>query len=77
MRLSLNTLTGTALLCALGLSVPAALGTESFEQAKQGRFTSLSTKYGLMSCRNGVAEIGGGENPEKPPCECSADRMLN
>ena len=60
MRLSLNTLTGTALLCALGLSVPAALGTESFEQAKQGRFTSLSTKYGPMSCGDGVAEIGRG-----------------
>lgn len=60
MRLSLNTLTGTALLCALGLSVPAALGTESFEQTKQGRFTSLSTKYGPMSCGDGVAEIGRG-----------------
>ena len=34
MRLPLNTLTGLALLCALGMSVPAALGTESFEQAK-------------------------------------------
>ncbi|WP_300777363.1 sialidase family protein, partial [uncultured Akkermansia sp.] len=60
MRLSLNTLTGVALLCALGLSVPAALGTESFEQAKQGRFTSLPTKYGPMSCGDGVAEIGRG-----------------
>ncbi|UQT44241.1 hypothetical protein M5E88_16995 [Akkermansia muciniphila] len=44
----------------MGLSVPAALGTESFEQAKQGRFTSLSTKYGPMSCGDGVAEIGRG-----------------
>lgn len=60
MRLPLNTLTGLALLCALGMSVPAALGTESFEQAKHGKFTTLSTKYGPMSCRDGVAEIGGG-----------------
>ena len=30
------------------------------EQAKQGRFTSLSTKYGPMSCGDGVAEIGRG-----------------
>ena len=60
MRLSLNTLTGISLLCALGLSVPSTLGTESFEQAKQGRFTSLSTKYGPMSCGDGVAEIGRG-----------------
>lgn len=60
MRLSLNTLTGLALLCALGMSVPAARGTESFEQAKHGKFTTLSTKYGSMSCRDGVAEIGGG-----------------
>ena len=60
MRLPLNTLTGLALLCALGMSVPVALGTESFEQAKHGKFTTLSTKYGPMSCRDGVAEIGGG-----------------
>lgn len=68
---------GLGLLCALGLSIPSVLGKESFEQARRGKFTTLSTKYGLMSCRNGVAEIGGGENPEKPPCGCSADRMLN
>ena len=64
MRLPLNTLTGLALLCALGMSVPAALGTESFEQAKHGKFTTLSTKYGPMSCRDGVAEIGAGYRTE-------------
>ena len=42
------------------MSVPAALGTESFEQANHGKFTTLSTTYGPMSCRDGVAEIGGG-----------------
>lgn len=51
---------GLGLLCALGLSIPSVLGKESFEQARRGKFTTLSTKYGLMSCRNGVAEIGGG-----------------
>ena len=66
---------GLGLLCVLGLSIPSVLGKESFEQARRGKFTTLSTKYGLMSCRNGVAEEG--ENPEKPPCGCSADRMLN
>lgn len=60
MRLSLNKLMGLGLLCALGLSIPSVLGKESFEQARRGKFTTLSTKYGLMSCRNGVAEIGGG-----------------
>ena len=50
---------GLGLLCALGLSIPSVLGKESFEQARRGKFTTLSTKYGLMSCRNGVAEIGG------------------
>ena len=49
---------GLGLLCALGLSIPSVLGKESFEQARRGKFTTLSTKYGLMSCRNGVAEIG-------------------
>ena len=76
MRLPLNTLTGLALLCALGMSVPAALGTESFEQAKHGKFTTLSTKYGPMSCRDGVAEIEG-ENPGNLPCGCSAGRIPN
>ena len=51
---------GLGLLCVLGLSIPSVLGKESFEQARRGKFTTLSTKYGLMSCRNGVAEIGGG-----------------
>ncbi len=51
---------GLGLLCVLGLSIPSVLGKESFEQARHGKFTTLSTKYGLMSCRNGVAEIGGG-----------------
>lgn len=78
MRLPLNTLTGLALLCALGMSVPAALGTESFEQAKHGKFTTLSTKYGPMSCRDGVAEIGGrGKIRGNLPCGCSAGRIPN
>ena len=40
---------GLGLLCALGLSIPSVLGKESFEQARRGKFTTLSTKYGLMS----------------------------
>ena len=68
---------GLGLLCALGLSIPSVLGKESFEQARRGKFTTLSTKYGLMSCRNVWRKSEEGENPEKPPCECSADRMLN
>lgn len=59
MRLPLNNLTVLSLLCALGMSMTAALGTESFEQAKRGTFTSLQTKYGPLSCADGVAEIGG------------------
>lgn len=60
MRLPLNNWTGLALLCALGVTIPAALGTESFEQARRGKFTSLQTEYGALSCKDGVAEIGGG-----------------
>lgn len=53
MRLPLNNLTVLSLLCALGMSMTAALGTESFEQAKRGTFTSLQTKYGPLSCADG------------------------
>ncbi|MFR6354038.1 BNR-repeat neuraminidase N-terminal domain-containing protein [Akkermansia sp.] len=59
MRLPLNNLTVLSLLCALGMSMTGALGTESFEQAKRGKFTSLQTEYGPLSCADGVAEIGG------------------
>lgn len=60
MRLSLNNLSVLSLLCALGMALPAAFGTESFEQARRGKFTSLQTEYGPMTCQDGVAEIGGG-----------------
>ena len=59
MRLPLNNLPVLSLLCALGMSMTGALGTESFEQAKRGKFTSLQTEYGPLSCADGVAEIGG------------------
>ena len=49
MRLPLNNLTVLSLLCALGMSMTGALGTESFEQAKRGKFTSLQTEYGPLS----------------------------
>lgn len=60
MRLSLNNLSALSLLCALGMALPAAFGTESFEQARRGKFTTLQTEYGPMTCQDGVAEIGGG-----------------
>lgn len=44
MRLPLNNLTVLSLLCALGMSMTGALGTESFEQAKRGKFTSLQIR---------------------------------
>ncbi len=68
---------GLGLLCALGLSIPSVLGKESFEQARRGKFTTLSTKYGLMPAGTVWRKSEEGENPEKPPCGCSADRMLN
>lgn len=60
MRLSLNNLSALSLLCALGMALPAAFGTESFEQARRGKFTTLQTEYGPITCQDGVAEIGGG-----------------
>lgn len=60
MRLPLNILTRLALLCSMGLSLSSAFGTESFDQAKRGKFTTLSTQYGMMSCSDGIAEISGG-----------------
>lgn len=60
MRLSLNNLSALSLLCALGMALPAAFGTESFEQARRSKFTTLQTEYGPMTCQDGVAEIGGG-----------------
>ena len=59
MRLPLNNLTVLSLLCALGMSMTGALGTESFEQAKRGKFTSLQTEYGHLSSPDGLAEIRG------------------
>lgn len=60
MRFPLHKTTLFACLCAACFSLSSAWGTESFERAAKGKFTTLQTEYGHMTGKNGVAEVSSG-----------------